>query len=124
MRCDATIQILSKTSQQPIPNATIRIFHFDQELAPARTDATGCVHLTLTPTSEIQIEAAGHHTLRQSIMIDYDPVNECLESCFSGRWRTPGSCWQPGQVPWSAFRLHDLRKQLTKIDWKIQLQAI
>ena len=58
---------------------------------------------------------------KASIQLDYDPVNDCIESCFSGKWRTANSTLCPGQVPWSAFRFRELRDRLEKIDWTIEL---
>lgn len=116
---DATIRV--RRQGQPVAGVTIRATNLDVPIATAVTDQAGVVRMKLPPTAEIHIEQAGLPAMHKSIQLDYDPVNDCIESCFSGKWRTASSTLSPGQVPWSAFRFRELRDRLEKIDWTIEL---
>ena len=116
---NATIRI--QRQGQPVEGVRVIATNLGQPLATAVTDHAGVVKMKLPPTAELSIEAAGSAALHKSVQIDYDPVNDCIESCFAGKWRAAYPTLVPGQVPWSAFRFRELRDRLEKIDWTIEL---
>lgn len=110
-------------SGRAVPQAAVHILDGERSLHRGVTDDLGRLHGRVPPTAELEISAPGRATVRKSIFLDYRPVNECLESCYCGRWRKEFPHLQPGQVPWSAFRFHDLKRALSHIDWTITLPA-
>ena len=112
--CDCTLRVVT--------GAAVRVLNYDEELATYVADGSGVVRCEMPPTAEVEVSAPGRRTVRKSIFLDYDPVNDCLEYCYSGRWRseTP-SPLKPGQVPWRFFRFRELRAALGTIDWTIDL---
>ena len=118
--CDATIRVVR--GPRPVPAARVRVLNYDQPLAQLTADADGVVRTTMPPTAEIEVSADGSPTVRKSIFLDYDPVNDLMVECYSGRWRAELPCPpRPGQMPWRFFRLRELRAALQHVDWTVNL---
>lgn len=115
--CEVLLQV-EDSAGQPLVNRRVSVYEDGAQKAQARTDQTGRVALTMQPTAEIEVETGRGDLDRRSIFLHYRPVNECMESLYAGRWRREYPHAQPGQVPWSAFRLDDLRSKLERIAWR------
>jgi len=122
--CHATLRVVDAEAGAPLAGAAVRALDYDREIAAATTDGGGIVRLRLPPTAELEVRAPGRRPVRRSIFLDYRPVRDCIEYCFAGRWRSPTSPLQPGQVPWSAFRFAELKAALESVDWTIETGEI
>lgn len=115
--------LVTDEHQQPLSGSLVRVLDGEKTILSVSTDTTGRVEGTIPPTSEIYISAPGRPSIRRSIFLDYRPVNACMEWCLNGKFRKAMPHLQAGQVPWPAFRFHDLKKALSTINWTITVPA-
>ncbi len=120
--CDLHLRVVDEVGQ-PLADLPVRVMDGEKTVLETNTDADGRLAGRVPATAEIFLTAANRTPVRRSIFVDYRPVNACLEWCFNGRWRKAKPHLRPGQVPWPAFRFHDLKKELTRIDWTITVPA-
>ncbi len=99
----------------------VQVLDGETILWKAATSREGRIQGQVPATAEVLVEPAGRRPVRKSIFLDYRPVNACLEWCYNGRFRKDKPHLQPGQVPWEAFRFHDLKAALTRIAWTIEI---
>ncbi|HMP76110.1 MAG TPA: CehA/McbA family metallohydrolase [Kiritimatiellia bacterium] len=104
----------------PLAGALVRARDGERVLFEQRTGPDGALAASHVPaTTELDIEAPGRPPVTRSIFLDYRPVNACMEWCYNGRFRKAMPHLQPGQVPWSAFKFHELKRALAAIDWTL-----
>jgi hypothetical protein len=118
--CELNLQVVD-TAGRAQAGVPVRVADGERTVLSARTDSAGRLQGQVPPTAEVCIETAGRPPVRKSIFLDYRPVNACMEWCFNGRWRKERPHLRPGQVPWPAFRFHDLKRELTRINWTITI---
>lgn len=118
VRCALDLRLVDAAGAV-LPAVPVRVRDGERTVLEAVSDASGRVRGEAPPTAMIEIAPPGQAVRRLSIFLDYRPANACMESCYTGRWRQDHPALQPGQVPWEAFRLHDLRRALERVEWTI-----
>ena len=118
--CNVNLRVTDKKGV-PATDARVRITDHGKTLLEQVVDSRGGLQAQVPPTAEFTIIRPGMSPVHKSIFLDYRPVNECMESCYSGRWRKQWPVLLPGQVPWEAFRLHDLKQALERVDWTVSV---
>ncbi len=105
---------------ETIPGAHIVIEELGVMQAEITADSHGRAETTVSPLADLTITAAGIAPMKRSIFLDYAPVRQHVEYCYSGQWRgQTRSGMLPGQVPWSGFAWAALRESLQEIHWCI-----
>ena len=118
--CNLRLQVVDAAGR-PLAHTPVRVLDGERLVLEATTNAEGRVSGQVPATAEIYVHAAGQPVVRKSIFLDYRPVNACMEWCYNGRFRKAMRHLQPGQVPWEAFRFHELKKALSEINCTITI---
>jgi len=104
----------------PMAHFPVRVMLGDDITQTCQTDAHGNMEYYGTPAVRFLLGYEGDRVESKSIFLDYQPVHQLMENLFTGRWRTQAPAMQPGQVPWSAFQWHAMRKALETVQWTLQ----
>jgi hypothetical protein len=104
-----------------LPGRSVTLKRGDETLGLWTSDEAGEVSFQASPAIRVEISNPGGPVISKSIFLDYRPVNQRMEDLYTGRWRVSAPAMQPGQVPWSAFRLEAMRLALQDVDWTIVL---
>jgi len=118
---EITLSISSEQGHQAATGYRVTARLGEQVVFEGKTDPSGKITFHASPAVSIVIEGPDGQKVSKSIFLDYRPVNVLMEDLFGGRWRSAAPALQPGQVPWSAFGLEQMKSALQKVEWSILL---
>ena len=117
----SNVNLLLESKRRIAINGVIDLLVAGKKIRSVKV-SSGKISFKMPVNAVLNIRIHGFPEMQKSLYLDYIPHRNLIEELASGRWREREKIrYQPGEVPWKAFKFEKTKAILSNVNWTIRL---